>query len=792
MTNPGNTPDKVSGLILVIGDHVSHNGLWRDALSKIRHANMQYANINEIDAKVREYRPTVLMPLEWLRKGGSNGAIRHTLKSNMPIDECQCYVEPSIYGIPAIPSYHPSFLIYNKKLVLSLYYAIDKATSIANGEALPVVTDKILIDPPLCEARDYLNDGLQGGRYPILVGDIETPYASKANGGVEGEDRIYDTNQRWPGSYNIHRVGISHRRGTCLTVPWQPPYVDLLREAISRCDLFVEHADNHYDYRRLRANGVTFTGRIASSMWLWHWYQSDLLKALEFCAPFFFNGPTWKHLSSSQPALYNGKDVCRTFDVWAGCEEALSKEGRMLSFWEHCVSIDEILMKIGRIRLDENALHVFMSRLRAEALEKEKELLSHAPPSSKRIVTRTTPPPPEETSLWRQEERSKQLKKRVKVYPVWVREELNVGSSKQIKDLLTALSIKIPTRQEKDGEIKETTGKKQLTRLAKKTPILHTVLQVRSRKKMVEAYDWTPDPDGYVRTFYGFNPSTWRTSSYHYNLQVVPSRGDLATEFRRALIASPGHLLGEVDSSGIEAVLVGYFAGSERYIRLAKAGVHGWLVSAYLGQPIPLDAPDLAAPCRAFKKSHKRLYDVCKPIIHGSNYMETPYGIYENNPDSFDNPKAAQELQDLYLSTGPGKDVTRWQEHTLSLATKQRYLQNPFGYKHWFHNITTTNSAGDYVINKNGDAKRAIAFLPQSTASAIQRFYLLSLPPDLREYVRLITHDSITIEYPESLGTGPVEQLADIMKQPIPQLGGLDIGVEGKCGYNLADMKVVI
>ena len=242
------------------------------------------------------------------------------------------------------------------------------------------------------------------------------------------------------------------------------------------------------------------------------------------------------------------------------------------------------------------------------------------------------------------------------------------------------------------------------------------------------------------------------------------------------VVASPGHLLIECDSSAIEAVLVGYYAGSDRYIALAKSGVHKWLAEQYAGRKVSKDDP---------------LYDQIKRVVHLSNYMGTPNRIHEEYPDTFASVKKARELQDFYFATPAGQDVRKWQKQTMEQAHKERYLQNPWGYRHYFYDVFHYSN-GQWVMGD--DAKRAVAYQPQSTASAIQTEFIIDITANdviLSEGLRWIIHDSIICEIPEQHAEVAARRLNHIMQHPHPQLGGLAIGAECKIGPNLAEMASV-
>jgi DNA polymerase I-like protein with 3'-5' exonuclease and polymerase domains len=340
----------------------------------------------------------------------------------------------------------------------------------------------------------------------------------------------------------------------------------------------------------------------------------------------------------------------------------------------------------------------------------------------------------------------------------------------QVKNLITHLGLPIPKAK---GEDRESTEAKHLKSLARKNKIFGTILEYRERAKLIDAYMWEVAADGRIHTTFSFFPSTWRKSARNPNVQTVPKRNDLAAEFRRMVIAGPGQVLVECDSSAIEAVLVGFFAGSERYIDLAKKGVHKWLAQEYAQRPVSKTEP---------------LYDQIKRVVHLSNYMGSPQRIHEEYSDVFASVKEARTLQDFYFATPAGQDIKRWHQQVLEQAHKERYLENPWKYRHYFYSVFQY-SDGRWVVGD--DAKRAVAFLPQSTASAIQSSFMLDIEhnyPLLRKALRWAIHDSLVCEVPVESCMDAARDLAHVMNQPHSLLGGLSIGCEVKYGPNLRDM----
>jgi uracil-DNA glycosylase family 4 len=330
--------------------------------------------------------------------------------------------------------------------------------------------------------------------------------------------------------------------------------------------------------------------------------------------------------------------------------------------------------------------------------------------------------------------------------------------------------------------------------------------------------------DGRVHTTYKHSPSTLRLSSVAPNLQNIP-RTNLgkdaspAERFTAAVktlfVAEEDHELVELDYSAIEAVLVGYLAmavlGNEadaaNYIRLAYLGVHDYVNSHILfnqkkiSNPADLNWSD--ADLKAFFKDLKGRFpierDGAKRTVHLSNYAGTPSRMFQAHPELFPSTKIAAELQQLYLDVCPA--VRRWQEATIQRASDEGYLRNPFGYIHRFHSVYDWKLVdGKWESSWGEDAKRALAFLPQSTAAGIIKETMLRLyfDRDLGKYLRLQVHDSLVLMVKRSERELVTRLVQEEMEKPVlalpvdPKWGfgtHLAIKTEAKWGLNWGSLS---
>lgn len=296
----------------------------------------------------------------------------------------------------------------------------------------------------------------------------------------------------------------------------------------------------------------------------------------------------------------------------------------------------------------------------------------------------------------------------------------------------------------------------------------------------------------------------------------------------------------EVDFAAIEAKLVGYRARDPEFIRLASLGVHGALSSHILGQPYDPSWPDadLKALFESIKESDFPTYDRAKRAVYGDLYGQTPYGMMMTFPKDFPTLKVANQFKKVLHEMAP--TVPKWQHAQRELAYQQNYLggpgQHPFGYKHWFWAVLGFRGIPEHVYRKRQqahepcaviqgkyyavvlgeDAKRAVAFDPQSIAAGILKEALLRLfEPDSPSYIgdayfgrtplRAPIHDSGLFEVPNRCWDRVYERIIFEMTKAVPELpldwvsdqdkvrlklgSHLSIGVAAKAGKDWHSME---
>jgi len=356
------------------------------------------------------------------------------------------------------------------------------------------------------------------------------------------------------------------------------------------------------------------------------------------------------------------------------------------------------------------------------------------------------------------------------------------------------------------------TDEQTMERLAKKDELFRLILEWRSLGKLDSTYATGllahADKDSRIHSQFTHTPSTWRLASTNPNLYNIPSLDEQAldqavsaSEIRRAIVAGPGCVLVEADFAAIEAVVTGWYAGDTDYMRLARLGIHSYLVAKKLGINCDLSwgIEELASTLSYVKKQHhdKPIYRALKKTVHLSNYGGSVYQMVKAAPSMFPTVALATELQDFYFSLCP--KLKAWQTSVRARADKEGFLggtDHPYFFKHWFWDVTNWDPVHKQVV-PGSDWNRSVAFYPQSTTAGVINEAALALsdpasPCYVGDYyhgetpLRLLPYDAILAEVPEEKLDSYLERLSMAMRLPLPLLK-LDHDI--KVGPDWANME---
>jgi uracil-DNA glycosylase family 4 len=774
-------------------------------------------------------------------------------------------------------TYHPSFLQRGAfNLIDVMRYDLTVAKEAAIEGFVPEQV-ALFLDPTFSFfehwANEYIAAATRDPDRTWLAVDIETP--DKAKKTDEGELKLSDR------SYQIIRINFSYNTDEAVTVPWSEPYIRVIKRILAAPGAKI-FWNAPYDVPRLRFNNAPVAEPILDFMWAWHVLQSDLPRGLGFVAPFYSKLGPWKHWSADDPVRYAAMDAVQTLRIAYGVAEQLEQEGMWDVFWRHVYELDTKVLHPAEdvgLLVDLEELGRLKTRLDETAGRIAGEVQALVPSEVKPLIPKGGLAKHPGVEYYKDEEGNLTTEE-IPIYEAEVKvigkvceacgaEQITVkhrckDKALQPKVVARELTVKRYYRQDRfnpgsphqlmayilhrghtpglDKKTKKpTTNKDSLDKLIKSTddPLYPKILELRSVDKVRKTYvngsydKLRTDPrsvlDGRLHPSFLHKPSSLRLSCQSPNLQnVIADRGaytSLAGGFRFCLVAAPGCKLLEVDFSGIEAVLSGWFMGDPRYIRMAKLSIHAFVTSHLVGEP-PEDSWDdaqLASWFGYIKEKYPQEYNQCKRYVHGTNYGLTIFGMVKQFPKEFPTIKAAERIAAIYAKVAPGLEV--WHAGVRNIAAKETRLggsTHPFGYRHWFYNVMSYQAVkgvarkGAVVVRMGGqnfevklgeDAKRAVSFFPQSTAAGIIKEAMLRLfDPEMPNYIgdafygrtplRAQIHDSLLLEVPDELLDIVLEKLVIEMTRPIPELPMpeewglgeyLSIGVEAKVGQNWAN-----
>ena len=397
----------------------------------------------------------------------------------------------------------------------------------------------------------------------------------------------------------------------------------------------------------------------------------------------------------------------------------------------------------------------------------------------------------------------------------YVRDSFNPSSPTQILEYMKAKGFE-GGRNHKSKTGLPSTDEDTLQRLAKRDPFFRHILTWRSLGKLDSTYATgllaRADSGSRVHSRFTHVPSTWRLSSVDPNLQNIPSPDDLAlgmeetvsaAEIRRAIVAGPDCTLVSADFSSIEAVVTGWYAGDPDYMRLARYGIHSYLLSHKLGRPADLSwsDSDLSAYLSEIKDEHHntRPYKALKKTVYTTSYGGGPFQLHKDSPALFPSLRAADDAQSFYFELCP--KLKAWQSSVRARADSQGYLggdDHPYHFKHWFWDVVTWDPHKKERV-AGSDWNRCVAFYPQSTTAGIQFDAALLLQDPTSPWysgdlyhgstpLRALIHDEILAECPNTHLDRFLENLRMAMKAPMPQLS---LGHSIHVGPNWASLRSV-
>ncbi|GHU48259.1 DNA polymerase I [Spirochaetia bacterium] len=348
--------------------------------------------------------------------------------------------------------------------------------------------------------------------------------------------------------------------------------------------------------------------------------------------------------------------------------------------------------------------------------------------------------------------------------------EFNLGSPKQLQEVLYVERKLVPSKAVKKTKTGYSTDAAALEELSRLDPVPALILQHRSLAKLKSTYIDTladsADSNGRVHTnFIQTGAATGRLSSRDPNLQNIPIRDEEGRKIREAFIAKSGCVLISADYGQIELVLLAHFSGDENLCVAFRDGkdVHARTAALIFG-----------IPETEVRGEQRRIAKVINfGVIYGMSAFRLSNELNIHRAE-------AQAFIDAYYKTYSG--ITRFMEATVCKAEETGYVSTLLGRRRYIAGINSRNNT-----EKSAAQRVAINTPIQGSAADIVKLAMLNVNRTLSERTSpakmlLQVHDELIFECPEAAAPETAALIKAAMEQSVSLLVPLRVSVEsGKC-----------
>jgi DNA polymerase-1 len=362
------------------------------------------------------------------------------------------------------------------------------------------------------------------------------------------------------------------------------------------------------------------------------------------------------------------------------------------------------------------------------------------------------------------------------VFALTGREDFKPGSHQQVRTLLFS-DFQLPRvkgkndwKRKTDGPATDKTVLQTLARqVAKERPevaaVIRRILAWRQRAKIastnVEGILKRVDTDGRLRGHFGMaNTATGRISCSKPNLQNIDNKGKaLGIDVKKAFIAEEGHVLIEADFSQLELRVAAQFSGDPKMVETFERDEDIHQTVAWELYHKPKD------------KVTKTERVLAKTVSFGSIYGLSAEGLY--------NSEVMADLEEQGIPRWSVKQIEsfqgafrrgfavlyNWIDKTKIIAARQRYIENPLGFRRRFL-FTRPWDVG-------GQGRQAVNTPIQGFAGQVTLWALVllrrALDPAQARTV-LTVHDSIMVEAKEEYADTAARIIVDVMQTAVERM----------------------
>ena len=350
--------------------------------------------------------------------------------------------------------------------------------------------------------------------------------------------------------------------------------------------------------------------------------------------------------------------------------------------------------------------------------------------------------------------------------------KFNINSPKQLGEVLFERLGLPHGKKTKTGW---STNADVLEKLRFQHPIVDAVLEYRQYAKLKSTYAdgllKAIDPDGRVRTNFQMTvTATGRLSSTEPNLQNIPTRTDLGSEFRRMFTAAEGCVLVDADYSQIELRLLAHIAGDAAMRSAFLAG--GDFHAETAAKVFHVGREEVTHEMR------RRAKAVNFGIVYGISAFSLSQDIGVTVAE-------AREYMEAYFATFPG--VRGYMDEVVKRARETGYVETLFHRRRELPELASSNK------NMQAFGERVALNMPiQGTAADVMKLAMVAVWKRLereKPTAKLVlqVHDELIVECPEA----EAEAVAKLLEEEMENVVRLSVPLtaEAHWGRNWLEAK---
>ncbi len=354
-------------------------------------------------------------------------------------------------------------------------------------------------------------------------------------------------------------------------------------------------------------------------------------------------------------------------------------------------------------------------------------------------------------------------------------EEFNIGSPKQMQEILY---VKLNLTAGKKIKTGMSTAHGELEKLLGTHPIIEKILSYRELTKLQSTYlqslpDLVNKKTNRLHTNYNQTiAATGRLSSTDPNLQNIPIRGDgIGAEIRKAFVAEKGYKLVSVDYSQMELRIIAHLSQDKNMMEVFKKNedIHTNTASAIFD----------VLPGEVTSDMRRDAKTINFGIIYGLSSFGLASRIGAVSRTN------AKEFIDKYFEEYP--DVKAYIEQVKMDVNENAFVRNQLGRVRKFPEIRS----GQFFVRAAAE-RAAINFPIQSLQADILKIAMINIDKEMvghEDEIRMLlqVHDELVFEIKE----GQVEKWVKVIKDYMDSAVQLSVPVtcEAKAGPNWGDME---